>query len=93
MIDGRPLSIGEIAARLNVTISQLRWLEHQGLVSPQLDAAGRRWYLPHVVAFLHWAGDPKQDERKRMGLLVVFYLLITAVLLYFAKRRIWANAH
>jgi cytochrome c1 len=46
-----------------------------------------------VVAFLHWAGDPKQDERKRMGLLVVFYLLITAVLLYFAKKRIWANAH
>ena len=46
-----------------------------------------------VVAFLHWAGDPKQDERKRMGLLVVLYLLITAVLLYFAKKRIWANAH
>lgn len=46
-----------------------------------------------VVAFLHWAGDPKQDERKRMGLLVILYLLITAVLLYFAKKRIWASAH
>ncbi len=46
-----------------------------------------------VVAFLHWAGDPKQDERKRMGLLVLLYLLITAVLLYFAKKRIWASAH
>jgi len=46
-----------------------------------------------VVAFLHWAGDPKHDERKRMGLLVILYLLVTAVLLYFAKKRIWAKEH
>ena len=46
-----------------------------------------------VVAFLSWAGDPKHDERKRMGLLVVLYLLVTAVLLYLAKRRVWADAH
>jgi cytochrome c1 len=46
-----------------------------------------------VVAFLSWAGDPKHDERKRMGLLVMLYLLITAVLLYFAKKRIWKSAH
>src|SRR5690606_6930963 len=46
-----------------------------------------------VVAFLSWAGDPKHDDRKRMGLLVMLYLLITAVLLYFAKTRIWSKAH
>ena len=46
-----------------------------------------------VTAFLSWTGDPKHDERKRMGLLVMLYLLITAVLLYFAKKRIWASAH
>ena len=46
-----------------------------------------------VVAFLAWAGDPKHDERKRMGLLVMLYLLITAVLLYFSKKRIWKSAH
>jgi len=46
-----------------------------------------------VVAFLSWASDPKHDERKRMGLLVMLYLLITAVLLYFAKKRIWKSAH
>jgi cytochrome c1 len=28
-----------------------------------------------------------------MGLLVIFYLIITAVLLGFAKRRIWREAH
>lgn len=63
MIDGTPLSIGEVAARLNVTVSQVRWLEHQRLVSPQLDADGRRQYLPHVVTFLrfYWSA-------RRLGL-------------------------
>ncbi len=46
-----------------------------------------------VVAFLSWAGDPKQDERKRMGMLVMIYLLITSILLYLAKKRVWKKAH
>ena len=50
-------------------------------------------YARDVVAFLSWAADPTLEERKRMGLLVMLYLLITAVLLGFAKRRIWRTAH
>jgi ubiquinol-cytochrome c reductase cytochrome c1 subunit len=50
-------------------------------------------YARDVVAFLSWAADPSLEERKRMGLLVIGYLLITAVLLGFAKRRIWSSAH
>jgi len=50
-------------------------------------------YARDVTAFLHWAGDPKLEERKRIGRMVMIYLLVTAVLLYFAKKRIWAKAH
>jgi cytochrome c1 len=50
-------------------------------------------YARDVTAFLAWAGDPRLEERKRLGLMVMIYLLITAVLLYLAKRRIWATAH
>jgi cytochrome c1 len=50
-------------------------------------------YARDVTAFLAWAGDPGLAERKRLGLLVMLYLLITAVLLYFAKRRVWSKAH
>jgi len=50
-------------------------------------------YARDVVAFLAWAADPRLEERKRLGLLVMGYLLITAVLLGFAKRRIWSAAH
>jgi cytochrome c1 len=50
-------------------------------------------YMRDVVAFLAWAADPKLEERKRMGLLVLAYILITAVLLGLAKRRIWRDVH
>jgi ubiquinol-cytochrome c reductase cytochrome c1 subunit len=50
-------------------------------------------YARDVVAFLSWAADPTLEERKRMGLLVIGYLVITAVLLGFAKRRIWSSVH
>jgi len=50
-------------------------------------------YARDVTAFLAWTADPRTEERKRIGILAMIYLLITAVLLYFAKRRIWAKAH
>jgi ubiquinol-cytochrome c reductase cytochrome c1 subunit len=50
-------------------------------------------YARDVTAFLAWAGDPTLAERKRLGLLATIYLLITAILFYFAKRRIWSKAH
>jgi ubiquinol-cytochrome c reductase cytochrome c1 subunit len=50
-------------------------------------------YARDVVAFLAWAADPRLEERKKLGLLVIGYLLITVVLLGLAKRRIWRGAH
>lgn len=48
-------------------------------------------YSKDVTAFLAWAADPKLEERKRIGLMSMLYLLITTVLLYFAKKRIWSK--
>ena len=50
-------------------------------------------YAADVSAFLSWTADPTLEERKRMGWQVLLYLLITSVLLFIAKKRIWANAH
>ncbi len=44
-----------------------------------------------VTAFLAWAADPKLNQRKQLGWSVMIYLLITTVLLYLAKKRIWAR--
>lgn len=46
-------------------------------------------YSRDVTAFLAWAADPSHDQRKRMGWMVMLYLLITTVLLYYAKKSIW----
>ncbi|MEZ5900254.1 MAG: cytochrome c1 [Hyphomicrobiaceae bacterium] len=50
-------------------------------------------YSRDVSAFLAWAADPSLDERKRIGWQVMLYLLVTTVLLYFGKRRIWSKMH
>ncbi|WP_337186490.1 cytochrome c1 [Phenylobacterium sp.] len=44
-----------------------------------------------VTAFLAWAAEPKQIERKSFGLGAMIYLLIFTVLLYFSYRRVWRN--
>ncbi|MET0481941.1 MAG: cytochrome c1, partial [Aestuariivirgaceae bacterium] len=42
-------------------------------------------------AFLAWAGEPKMEERKRIGFQVMIFLAVFAVLLYLVKRRIWGR--
>jgi ubiquinol-cytochrome c reductase cytochrome c1 subunit len=42
-----------------------------------------------VVAFLAWASEPHQVERKQMGFSVLIYLLILAGLVYASYRKVW----
>ncbi|HAQ35330.1 MAG: cytochrome c1 [Maricaulis sp.] len=44
-----------------------------------------------VVAFLAWASDPHRVERNRLGLMVMIYFLIFAVLLWFAYKQVWSR--
>ncbi|MGB0632432.1 MAG: cytochrome c1 [Alphaproteobacteria bacterium] len=46
-----------------------------------------------VTVFLAWAAEPELEERKRMGIKVILFLLILTGLLYVVKRRIWADVH
>ncbi len=42
-----------------------------------------------VSQFLAWAGDPKMEARKEVGLATMVYLFILAILLWFSYKRIW----
>jgi len=44
-----------------------------------------------VAAFLAWAAEPHQTERKQTGLAVLAYLILFAGILYLSYRRIWRN--
>ncbi len=46
-----------------------------------------------VTTFLMWTAEPKLEERKRTGFMVIIYLMIMAVLLFFTYRKIWADRH
>lgn len=46
-----------------------------------------------VVTFLAWAAEPEMEERKRMGVKVLLFLLVLTGMLYALKRMIWAAVH
>ena len=50
-------------------------------------------YSADVSAFLMWTAEPHLEVRKRTGLQVMIFLLVLSVMLYFTKKRVWANAH
>lgn len=47
-------------------------------------------YARDVAAFLSWASDPTLNTRKSTGWMVLFFLIVTSILLYISKRRIWS---
>ncbi len=46
-----------------------------------------------VSAFLAFTADPNMESRKRTGFMVMIYLAVLSVLLYFVKKRVWADQH
>ena len=44
-----------------------------------------------LVTFLTFAAEPHMEERKRMGLKIVAFLLILSVMLYFVKKKVWSD--
>ncbi|AMN40920.1 cytochrome c1 [Rhodoplanes sp. Z2-YC6860] len=50
-------------------------------------------YGKDVAAFMMWAAEPNLETRKRVGFQVMIFLIVFAGLLYFTKKKVWANAH
>jgi ubiquinol-cytochrome c reductase cytochrome c1 subunit len=48
-------------------------------------------YAKDVSAFLMWAAEPHLVERKAMGLSVMIFLVIFAGLVYYTKKKVWAD--
>ena len=49
-------------------------------------------YAKDIASFLMWASEPTLVQRKEMGFRVIVFLIVLAGLLYFTKKRIWAQA-
>lgn len=46
-----------------------------------------------VAAFMTWASEPKMEQRKRIGFMVIIYLGVLALLMYLVKIKIWRKLH
>ncbi len=46
-----------------------------------------------VTAFLIWTAEPELEDRKRLGLKVILFLIVFSAMLYAIKRQIWAKLH
>ena len=46
-----------------------------------------------VTLFLEWAGEPTMEDRKRLGIKVLLFLLVLTAMLYALKRKIWSDLH
>ena len=50
-------------------------------------------YSKDIAAFMMWAAEPHMEARKKLGFQVMIFLLVLAGMLYFTKKKVWANAH
>ena len=50
-------------------------------------------YAKDIATFLMWAAEPQMEARKRLGLQVFVVLIIFTGLMYFTKKKVWADAH
>ena len=58
------------------------------LTPPEYDAA-----IGDLVNFLAYISEPIQLERKRIGVWVLFYLIIAFVVFYYLKKEYWKDVH
>jgi cytochrome c1 len=50
-------------------------------------------YARDVSAYLMWAAEPKLEERHKTGTRVMIFLIVFLVIMYLAKRAVWADLH
>ena len=46
-----------------------------------------------ITAFLIWTAEPELEERKRLGVKVLIFLLVFTAMLYAVKRQVWSDQH
>jgi ubiquinol-cytochrome c reductase cytochrome b/c1 subunit len=50
-------------------------------------------YRKDVAAFMMWAAEPHMEARKRIGFQVMIFLIVLSVLLFYTKKKVWADVH
>lgn len=62
-------------------------------VPGQLSAAEYDKAVSDLVGFLVWMGEPQQEFRQKLGLIVLAFLLVLFVVAYALKKEYWKDVH
>ncbi len=46
-----------------------------------------------VTNFMMWTAEPSLEDRKRMGIKVILFLIVFSGMMYAVKRRVWSDVH
>ena len=74
---------GQIAMPAPLSDNMLKYID---ATSATVDQMAR-----DVVVFLQWAAEPEMENRKSMGIKVIFFLIVFSIISYQAKQRIWSK--
>lgn len=76
---------------------------HQIAMAPPLDEESVEYedgtpmtleqHAKDITVFLAWTANPELEERKKMGIKVLLFLIVLTGMLYALKRKIWAKLH
>ena len=69
-------------------------IDHLELETPgTLDNDGYQNTVNDLVNFLVYVGEPAQIQRKKIGVVVILYLLVLLVIVYLLKKEYWKDIH
>ena len=46
-----------------------------------------------IATFLAWAAEPELEERKRLGIKVLLFLIVLTAMMFALKRQVWSDQH
>ena len=74
--------------------SQQEVIDHLELETPGLlDSYGYKSTVNDLVNFLVYVGEPAQIQRRNIGVMVIFYLIVLLVIVYMLKKEFWKDIH
>ncbi|MEO5338323.1 MAG: cytochrome c1 [Magnetospirillum sp. WYHS-4] len=50
-------------------------------------------YAKDITTFLAWTSSPEMEDRKRLGIKTLLFLIVLTGMMYALKRKIWADLH